>query len=571
MAVRKRSIITLIFVLISVNTLFAQEIFDAVSAGDLEKVKTLIEQDSKLLNAKNFASSTPLHIAVEINNKAIVTYLLDKGALVNEKDIYGNAPLNSAAYFNKEGDIARLLIEKGADVNSVNNFQSSVLIDAASYVPVIVEHLLDNGVTIPSPEDTDGQDLFMLSAQKGLIKLFDRIVAMGGDLRDCDDSGNSLVHKAANGGQIDIINKLLHAGLQVTIKNIYGWTPLHFAAAQGHKEVVTLLLEKGADIDAGSIDGNTAYNLAIQLEKNDVSDFLSSKGADKSSQKFPKLTGKYFNQTPPGKTAGQFAIGIVSTRYNYHSSITFTPDGKEAYWAVFGYGNNPRRAIMGSRIENGQWTPPKLASFSKLNVADDVPFVSPDGQKLLFNTYRPIEEGGQLVKENIWMMDRIGDGWSEPYPLPQIVNSTENIHHQTSMDSKGNLYFGAELESGYGGLDIYCAKYINGEYQKPINLGPVINSENNDGTPYIAPDGSYMIFNRFKPVGWSIFISYLQEDGGWTQPRDLGDIINTSSSLIAPIVTHDGKYLFFLRDKGSQPSKPFWIGAGFIEELRPKK
>ena len=571
---KKTKIIIILIILwfVSVTPALAQHIFDVVRTGKLDSVKILIEQNPELVNAKSEVwQDTPLHIAVEIDNLAIVAYLIQKGASVDERNKLNTTPLHSASFFNRKGDIAKLLIKNGADVNAVDDFQTSVLMQASVWAPKVVDHLLDHRVIIPSFEEADGKELFMNAAQQGLLRLFNHFIAMGADIHKRDDSGNSLLHKAATGGSLEIINKLIEARLSVSMKNLYGWIPLHFAADHGYKEAVELLLKNSADINVRTTDGKTAYNLAIEIGNDDVADFLSSKGANLSDPQFPKLMGKYFNQSPPGNSAKQFAVGIVASNYIHHGSITFSLDGKEAYWAVLDYGKKKSRVILGSKMEKGQWTIPKRASFSKTNVGDDVPFISPDGQKLFFTSWRPIEEGGELSKENIWVMDRIDGDWSEPYPLAPVVNSIENIHHQISVDLKGNLYFAASPEGGYGEMDIYCSKYENGGYQRPFNLGPTINGPRNDGQPYISPDGNYLIFNKYKSIGWSLFISYLKKDHSWSQPKDLINIIGCSQNIDAPFVTRDGKHLFFLCEKGRQPSKPFWIDAGFIEELKPKE
>ena len=92
---------------------------------------------------------------------------------------------------------------------------------------------------------------------------------------------------------------------------------------------------------------------------------------------FPKLTGPYLGQQPPGKELKRFAPGIISP---HHSSISVSPDGKEIYWATYS-------SIMMTQLINGLWTKPVEVSFSaKSNIRfyDDVPFVSPDNRKLFF-------------------------------------------------------------------------------------------------------------------------------------------------------------------------------------------
>lgn len=294
---------------------------------------------------------------------------------------------------------------------------------------------------------------------------------------------------------------------------------------------------------------------------------------------FPVLKGSYLGQKPPGKKAQQFAVNVFDSTYQgFHSNIIFSPDGDEAYWQLNkGYGSR-LQGIFESKYENGIWTKPQVAFFSTLvkGGMDDAPFISPDGNKFLFLSDRPIEIGDKSEKCNIWCMDRTEEGWSVPKPLPSIVNSLNGIHWMLSVDNHYNLYFGIRepQEEGKTTGDIYCSKYVNGQYTKPEKLGPEINVPGYNYSPFIAPNGSYLIYSRrepSKPI--RLFICFQKSDGKWTKPRDLSNIIgldSINSDILqgdCALVTIDGKYLFF-RDDLNGNLRPFWMEAGFIGELR---
>src|SRR4030043_1843338 len=90
---------------------------------------------------------------------------------------------------------------------------------------------------------------------------------------------------------------------------------------------------------------------------------------------FPRLTGPYLGQKPPGMTPEPFASGIIpSTRY--HTTPVFTPDGTEVYWKMQGF-----KTICMMKSENGIWTAPREISLSsKLDGFRD-PAFSPVGKK----------------------------------------------------------------------------------------------------------------------------------------------------------------------------------------------
>jgi len=276
---------------------------------------------------------------------------------------------------------------------------------------------------------------------------------------------------------------------------------------------------------------------------------------------FPKLTGPYLGQKPPGKTPEQYASNIPELQ-DLHGMVTFSPEGNEAFWKPFW---RPVEPILFSKLESGQWTKPKTAPFSVANQGDDSPFLSPDGKKLFFISQRPLPGGEQSPKkERIWVTERTSEGWSEPKPLPEVVNSIEGIHWQLSVDSRGNLYFGGAGNGRRG--DIFCSKIEGGTYVVPQRLGPAVNSEGDyNYSPYIFPDGRTLLFARNQNPG-HIFASFRKKDGSWTEAEDIGRFLS-SQSCLNPRGTADGKYLFFYARGGIT----CWVDASFIEELRPKE
>jgi len=162
---------------------------------------------------------------------------------------------------------------------------------------------------------------------------------------------------------------------------------------------------------------------------------------------FRKLTGPYLGQKPPGDTAKPFAPAFFGSMFkSFHSAIIFSPDGNAAYWQAMLNDESKGQAIFESRVVRGSWTNPRVAPFSEpvRGGRDDSPFISPDGERLLFLSTRPVEKGGEPGLERIWVVKRVGEGWSEPELVPLTWNPADGrIHWRLSVDGKGNLYFGA--------------------------------------------------------------------------------------------------------------------------------
>jgi hypothetical protein len=210
-----------------------------------------------------------------------------------------------------------------------------------------------------------------------------------------------------------------------------------------------------------------------------------------------KLTGPYLGQKPPGRIPELFAPEVFNpTQFAwYHSTIVLSPDGQEAFWS----GGRPKGSAAGGpelglfmvNQAHDQWSGPRPFAF--LEGDGDSPAISPDGKRLYFVSTQPIPGmEGRKRKENIWVSERVGGEWSEPQPLPPVINSLE-MHWQISVDRAGNLYFGVwkvdpdtdrTLEH-----DICVARFQEGRFQAPERLGPEINGpDTRQFSPHVSPN-----------------------------------------------------------------------------------
>lgn len=279
------------------------------------------------------------------------------------------------------------------------------------------------------------------------------------------------------------------------------------------------------------------------------------------SNDFPVLKGPYLGQNPPGMIPEVFAPGFISTENTEHGTITFSPERDEVFWAVI-YTEPFRKKILYSKLVDGKWTLPKIAPFS-LGVNEGNPIFSPDGTKLFFTSWKSLTENGNQ-KHYIMFSRKTDHGWSKPELIDDVINSICKFWHH-SVSSNGNFYF----MDGGDGAEIFCSKYKNGHYQNPqrIELGFPAS------TPFIANDESYIIFSASdRPDGCGeidLYISYKKKDGTWIKGKNLGEKINSIAIDIWPIVSPDGKYLFFTSSR-NENMDIYWVGAGFIQALKPE-
>jgi len=155
---------------------------------------------------------------------------------------------------------------------------------------------------------------------------------------------------------------------------------------------------------------------------------------------------------------------------------------------------------------------------------------------------------------NIYVSHFINDEWSVPEKLPSEINSKAWETH-ASLSADGNtLFFTSNREGGFGGRDIYMSeKLASGKWSKAVNLGPKVNTEYDEDSPFILPDGVTLYFSskgHESMGGFDIFTSTLSEDGFWSEPENIGYPINTTDDDMFYVPTKDEKHAYYSSVKG---------------------
>lgn len=204
-----------------------------------------------------------------------------------------------------------------------------------------------------------------------------------------------------------------------------------------------------------------------------------------SQDQLPDLQGPYLGQTPPGENAKLFAIEFLGP--DLHSGPVFSHDGQEVFWSPL-EGNTGH--ILTSRLTKSGWSLPREIKFVNGRPPNSFePCLSPDGTRLFFISQ---ESAAKDYRETIWVATKEGDMWSAPELVSPFIYAMDT-HWQLSVAENGNLYF---LGKVTGNGDIYVLPFVEDTYQEPVMLGGAVNSDHGEGSPFIAPDESYLIFSR---------------------------------------------------------------------------
>lgn len=228
--------------------------------------------------------------------------------------------------------------------------------------------------------------------------------------------------------------------------------------------------------------------------------------------------------------------------------IAMSPHGDEVlFTAQSAMGNIS--AIVETKKENGEWSEPKIASFSG-QYFDLEPFFSKNGLTLYFVSTRPQSDSKKEEKNfDIWYVTRktLDDVWSVPINMGRPIN-TEHGEFYPSIADNGNFYFTRDNPSLKRKDDIYMSKKVNGLYTEAIALSDSVNTESYEYNAFIAPDESFLIFggyNRKDGFGsGDLYISYNIENG-WTKAENMGNIINSKKMDYCPFVDVKHNTIYF--------------------------
>lgn len=186
-------------------------------------------------------------------------------------------------------------------------------------------------------------------------------------------------------------------------------------------------------------------------------------------------------------------------------------------------------AVFYSVNQNGAWSTPVNIN-PDLEVDDDCfPVgISYDGKELFL--YRSNEFLGDLFVSRF-----INGKWSKVKKLNNKINTRFWESHACVTRDGKKLYFTSNRKESFGGLDIFVSSRtdVNSDnWSEPVNLGPTINSEYNEETPFITADGQKLYFSspgHNSMGGYDIFVSEYRS-GKWGIPQNLGYPLNTTDN-----------------------------------------
>ena len=240
--------------------------------------------------------------------------------------------------------------------------------------------------------------------------------------------------------------------------------------------------------------------------------------------------------------ATEVAPDLVSTGRDL--SLVLTANGQIAYFSRLG--EDMDWDLYSAHHSEGGWSDPSELAFSSPHMDAD-PFLSPDGERLYFMSARPRTPGGEPPKlPDIWYVEKEGNEWGPPR-LADDISLPDYGEGFSSISSDGTIVFSTDRPNPGMEHDIFFATWNGRGFDEPSPLPVPIKTTFSN--PFIAPDMEYLIVesDAYGAEGEADLFILFRMDGDWSGPIDLGPAVNTDQVEGTPFVTSDGKHLFFCR------------------------
>jgi len=190
---------------------------------------------------------------------------------------------------------------------------------------------------------------------------------------------------------------------------------------------------------------------------------------------------------------------------------------------------------------------PVNSSFDELN-----PVLSHDGQTLFFTVANhPLNVGGKRDPGDIWFAEWVAGNWSEPkHAGPEINDRAYNAVAGLSVD--GNEIFLLSHYDASGSTartqGISVATRTAGKWSRPRNIAiPYFQNKSTFLSGTLSGDLKIFIFSAetYGTYGVDDLYMTINENGNWSEPHNLGNVINTPFQELSPSLSADGKTLYF--------------------------
>ncbi|WP_196885637.1 PD40 domain-containing protein [Aureivirga sp. CE67] len=251
--------------------------------------------------------------------------------------------------------------------------------------------------------------------------------------------------------------------------------------------------------------------------------------------------------------------------------FTVSNNQKEAYFSLQSL--DEKQAIIVKTVQkNGKWKEVEMVNFSG-EYRDIEPFLSPDNLRLYFASDRPLSKNEKKAKDfDIWYVERksIKGKWSAPKNIGKPINTKFNEFYP-SVSRNNNMYYTSDSLNKTKKDEIFLSKWNGKNYEKPVSVGENINTNGYEFNAFIAPDESFLMYTIYKaPEGigsGDLFISFKDERDEFQKPIHLKDLVNSDRMDYCPFYDINTQILYFTSKRNEVSAKKVKNLSEFMDNV----
>lgn len=274
------------------------------------------------------------------------------------------------------------------------------------------------------------------------------------------------------------------------------------------------------------------------LKKSDSADDILSKSIEFSLKEIANPKSIELNELPNE---------VNGSKFQYLPVLTID---KRTMLFTSRKGDNSDEDILISYLDDSWTTAQSISDRINTPYNEGACTISADGRILVFTA---CEGRGTFGNCDLYMATRNGDEWTEGKNLGKNVNS-RFWDSQPSLSADGRtLFFVSNRPGGIGGRDIWVTELNEGVWLPAKNLGPIVNTSQDDTTPFIHADGKSLFFSSNGHIGLGGFdlLKSRFENNSWSRPENLGYPLNTFHDEVSLFVTSDGLDAYFAKEEST--------------------
>ena len=252
----------------------------AVIMSSLEVVKLLVEVPGIDLDAgSTLPNSYPVFNAARAGDLDKLKVLVAAGASLDFRGGEDELPVMTAAVLSESVPTVSFLLNTGLDLNQKDNRQGTPAAVAAAFGYLDILKLLRNGgADLSIPVFTDNQTLIMQAIRNNQTEVVDYLIGEGLDVNAVDSDCFSNLAYAAELGNVAIVESLLDAGADIDFLNTEDERPALFQAISSNRtDTALVLLQRGAQVNIKTSRGFTSTYVAVEVGKFSVRNILMLK------------------------------------------------------------------------------------------------------------------------------------------------------------------------------------------------------------------------------------------------------------------------------------------------------